>query len=220
MEFFKNFSLNKLIVLVGTIVLTMSLTLTAVTHGFGGIVKEDYTYEIYRSRTELAMEGCRDSIVSEIDKYIYSVAPESALNGIKLFELCDTYEVDVRFVMAQAQAESHFGTTGIAAKTNIVWNVKAYDGRRAIDMLKSGDCVKHPDYSIEPYLKLLTTSYLVNGKTEADMFQNFVDINGKRYASNQNYETLLFNIYNKINSSTNLNKLLKEWNKYKIILNK
>ena len=98
MEFFKNFSLNKLIVLVGTIVLTMSLTLTAVTHGFGGIVKEDYTYEIYRSRTELAMEGCRDSIVSEIDKYIYSVAPESALNGIKLFELCDIYEVDVRFV--------------------------------------------------------------------------------------------------------------------------
>ena len=37
-------------------------------------------------------------------------------NGIKLFELCDAYNVDVRFVMAQAQAESHFGTTGIAAK--------------------------------------------------------------------------------------------------------
>jgi hypothetical protein len=124
-----------------------------------------YNYEIYRSRTELSMEGVKDDIVTEIDNYIDSVAPESCLNGIKLFELCDEYGIDVRFAMAQAEVESHYGTKGIAAKTNIVWNVKAYDGLTATDMKKNGNICSHPDHSIEPYLKLLKNDYLVNGKT-------------------------------------------------------
>ena len=152
----------------------------------------DYSYQIYRSRTELAMDGVRDDIVTEIDNYIDSVANDSGLNGIRLFELCDKYGVDVRFAMAQAEAESHFGTKGVAAKTNMVWNVKAYDNRTADDMIKKGDAKKHPDMSIEPYLILLTNEYLVNGKTEYDMFDKFVDSNGKRYASNPNYETRIF----------------------------
>lgn len=76
----------------------------------------NYNYEIYRSRTDLSLEGIKDDIVTEIDRYIDSVAKDSGLNGIKLFELCDQYEVDVRFAMAQAEIESHFGTKGIAAK--------------------------------------------------------------------------------------------------------
>ena len=173
----------------------------------------DYNYMIYRDRTELALDGCRDAIVTEIDHYIDSVAADSGLNGIKLFELCDKYDVDVRFAMAQAEAESHFGTTGMAAKTNVVWNVKAYDGRSAEDMKRKGDDASHPDMSIEPYLKLLTTSYLVDGKTELDMFDKFVDVNGKRYASNPNYENLVESIYNRINECTKLDPLLKEYRK-------
>ena len=72
---------------------------------------------------------------------------------------------------------------------------------------------KNPDMSIEPYLKLLTTSYLVDGKTELDMFDKFVDVNGKRYASNPNYENLVENIYNRINECTKLDPLLKEYRK-------
>ena len=49
----------------------------------------DYNYQIYRSRTELAMEGVRDGIVTEIENYIDSIAPDSGLNPIRLFELCD-----------------------------------------------------------------------------------------------------------------------------------
>ena len=184
------------------------------------IDNKDYNYEVYRDRNELAMQACKDDIVFEIDKYIDSIAPESSLNGIRLFELCDKYNIDVRFAMAQAQAESHFGTTGIASKTNIVWNVKAYDGRSAVEMKQRGDYVSHPDYSIEPYLILLTTKYCVNGKTEYDMFDKFVDINGKRYASNPNYEDLVYSIYEKINKNTNLNEYLKSWRKYKVILGK
>lgn len=178
----------------------------------------DHNYEVYRSRIELFMEGIKDDIVFEIDAYIDSVASNSGINGIVLFELCDKYNVDVMFAMAQAEAESHFGTKGIAAKTNSVWNVKSYDGRSAEDIKKNNDHYKHPDDSIEPYLKLLTTSYLVGDKTEEDMFIKFVNKDNKRYASNERYEALLLNIYSQINEATDLKNLMKEYKKYKMIL--
>lgn len=178
----------------------------------------DYNYQIYRSRTELAMEGVRDGIVTEIENYIDSIAPDSGLNPIRLFELCDKYGVDVRFAMAQAEAESHFGTKGMAAKTNIVWNVKTYDGDTIDDIKRRGDHFRHPDESIEPYLLLLVNNYFVDGKTEEDMFINFVNKDGKRYASNPTYETAMLNIYNKINNETKLKDLLKEYRRYKMIL--
>lgn len=201
-------------------VIVLAVASTTITHNklCNNNGMSDYSYQIYRSRTELAMEGVKDNIVTEIDNYIDSVASDSGLNGIRLFELCDKYGVDVRFAMAQAEAESHFGTKGVAAKTNMVWNVKAYDNRTADDMIKKGDAKTHPDMSIEPYLILLTNEYLVNGKTEHDMFDKFVDSNGKRYASNPNYETMVLNIYNRINESTKLKDLLKEYRRYKMIL--
>lgn len=201
-------------------VIVLAVASTTITHNklCNNSGMSDYSYQIYRSRTELAMEGVKDNIVTEIDNYIDSVASDSGLNGIRLFELCDKYGVDVRFAMAQAEAESHFGTKGVAAKTNMVWNVKAYDNRTADDMIKKGDAKTHPDMSIEPYLILLTNEYLVNGKTEHDMFDKFVDSNGKRYASNPNYETMVLNIYNRINENTKLKDLLKEYRRYKMIL--
>ena len=201
-------------------VIVLAVTSTTITHNklCNNNGMSDYSYQIYRSRTELAMEGVKDNIVTEIDNYIDSVANDSGINGIRLFELCDKYGVDVRFAMAQAEAESHFGTKGVAAKTNMVWNVKAYDNRTADDMIKKGDAKTHPDMSIEPYLILLTNEYLVNGKTEYDMFDKFVDSNGKRYASNPNYETMVLNIYNRINENTKLKDLLKEYRRYKMIL--
>lgn len=201
-------------------VIVLAVASTTITHNklCNNNGMSDYSYQIYRSRTELAMEGVKDNIVTEIDNYIDSVANDSGLNGIRLFELCDKYGVDVRFAMAQAEAESHFGTKGVAAKTNMVWNVKAYDNRTADDMIKKGDAKTHPDMSIEPYLILLTNEYLVNGKTEHDMFDKFVDSNGKRYASNPNYETMVLNIYNRINENTKLKDLLKEYRRYKMIL--
>ena len=178
----------------------------------------DYNYQIYRSRVELSMEGVKDRIVTEIDNYIDSIAPESGLNGIRLFELCDKYSVDVRFAMAQAEVESHFGTKGIAAKTNVVWNVKTYDGLSAADMKANGNTFKHPDESIEPYLLLLVNDYFVDGKTEEDMFENFVNFDNKRYASNEKYESMMLGVFNRINNETQLKHLLKEHRRYKMIL--
>lgn len=178
----------------------------------------EYEYTIYRSMSELHYSQSKAMIVEEIDNYIDSVAPSSCLNGISLFEACDKYDIDICFVMAQAQLESRFGTTGVASKTNSVWNVMAYDGRTAKDINKKGHGFDHPDKSIKPYMELLKNKYLSDKKTEYDLLKKYTDINGRRYASDNKYESKLSNIYSRIINSTNISKYYKEYKKYKMIL--
>lgn len=184
---------------------------------------KDYSYEVYRDRMELHYEGVKDALVEAVDHYIDSIAPGSCLNGIRVVEICDEYEFDIMFALAQGQLESHFGTEGIAAKTNMVWNVGAFDNKSAEDIIRDKNehtAPKHPDKSIEPYIKLLYSTYLVDGKTEKDMFINYVDKNGKRYASNPNYECSLLGIYERMKKETNIDELIMEFKKYKIITGK
>lgn len=184
---------------------------------------KDYSYEVYRDRMELHYEGVKDALVEAVDHYIDSIAPGSCLNGIRVVEICNEYEFDIMFALAQGQLESHFGTEGIAAKTNMVWNVGAFDNKSAEDIIKDKNkntAPSHPDKSIEPYIKLLYSTYLVDGKTEKDMFINYVDKNGKRYASNPNYERSLLGIYERMKKETNIDELIMEFKKYKIITGK
>ena len=57
----------------------------------GGV--KDYAYEVYRDRTELHYQGAKDALVDVVDAYIDSIAPGSGLNGIRLVEVCDEYDV-------------------------------------------------------------------------------------------------------------------------------
>ena len=187
----------------------------------GGV--KDYAYEVYRDRTELHYQGAKDALVDVVDAYIDSIAPGSGLNGIRLVEICDEYDFDIKFALAQGQLESHFGTEGVAAKTNMVWNVGAYDNKSAKQIIKDGNkntAPSHPDESIEPYIKLLYAKYLVNGKTEKDMFINYADSTGRRYASNPNYERALLGIYERIGKYTDIDAKIQEFRKYKIITGK
>lgn len=182
-----------------------------------------YSYEVYRDKIELHYQGVKDALVDAVDHYIDSIAPSSCLNGIKVVEICDQYEFDIMFALAQGQLESHFGTEGIAAKTNMVWNVGAFDNKSAEDIINDKNkntAISHPDKSIEPYIRLLYSTYLVDGKTEKDMFIKYVDKNGKRYASNPNYESSLLDVYERIKKETNIDELIMEFKKYKIITGK
>lgn len=181
--------------------------------------KPEYEYTIYRSMSELHCATMKEKTINGINNYIDSVAPNSALNGIAIFEACDEYNIDIIFVLSQAQLESHFGTTGIASKTNSVWNVLAYDGRTANDMNKKGHGYDHPDRSIKPYLELLNKNYLSYNITEYDLLKKFINKDGKRYASDKNYEQKLSGLYNGIMNSTNIFNDYREYKKYKMILN-
>lgn len=178
-----------------------------------------YEYVVYRSMTELHYYSLKEDLVTEIDKYIDSVAPSSALNGITILDECDNYNVNLCFVLAQAQLESHFGTQGIGGDINSPWNVHVFDNKSSDDMRRSKHKYDHPDKAIRPYLELLNNKYLRQGKTEYDLMHNFVNINGDRYASNPKYESMLSSLYVKIVNDTDIMNKYKEYKKYKIILN-
>lgn len=166
----------------------------------------------------LKYNSAKNDLLNEVDNYIKSVAPQSSLDGYVIMEECLENSIDICFVLAQGENESHFGTTGLARKTNSVFNVYAFDGLNHNEISNQGK-YKHPNYSVRPYIELLKSDYLVNGKTEYDLMDGeYVNKNGARYASSQTYEKSLLNKYSKIRQSTKIDSLCQEVNKYKLFL--
>lgn len=104
----------------------------------------------------------------------------------------------------------------MAIKTNSVFNVGAYD-KLTIEQINGKFKYKHPDHSIEPYMKLLYRDYISGSKTELDLMGKYVNNSGKRYSSNMNYEKDMLNLYAKIDKETNISYLQGEVKRYKII---
>lgn len=202
-------------------ILTIAVALGLLIVGAAGIhiytqSAEEYQYEVYRHRQELAYFGSKDDLVYEVDNYIQSVAPGSCMNAITLVDVCDEEDIDLIFVIAQAQLESSFGTKGLGARMNSVFNVGAFDGKGTKHMVK----YDHPDMSVEPYISLLKNDYLVDGKTEADMMDKYINANGKRYATDKRYEELLRDRYDYIQNDTSIGEKYSTFLKYKIITGK
>ena len=153
-----------------------------------------------RDRMIEEYEIARNQLAIEVDNYISSVAPKANIDPYLMIDLCSEYDVDIRFVLAQGQIESHFATKGTAARTLSVFNVGAYDGHSASRQRRNGFGFSDPNESIEPYLQLITTEYMVNGKTESDLMKNYVNGLGMRYASNPKYESMLRSVYKRISN--------------------
>lgn len=164
------------------------------------VEKEESNEDIIR---EMMMEeylSARDQLAIEVDNYISSVAPKANIDPYLMIDLCSEYDVDIRFVLAQGQIESHFATKGTAARTLSIFNVGAYDGHSAARQRRNGFGFSDPNESIEPYLILITNEYMVNGKTESDLMKNYVNGLGMRYASNPRYESMLRSVYKRISN--------------------
>ena len=146
------------------------------------------------------------NLIDEVDKYIKTIAPKSNLDGFRIVEMCEKYNLDVIFVLAQGEIESHYATRGCGMKLNNVFNVGVFDNV-SVDDINDKYCFRHPNKSVEPYMVLLTTRYAVDGKTEFSLLENYVDINGNRYASNENYENMLKTKYQDICDNTNIDEL-------------
>jgi flagellum-specific peptidoglycan hydrolase FlgJ len=178
---------------------------------------DNHAISVYSSNLQDKYIRSKANLVDSINKYIITIAPTATLNGSEVLKGCEEYNIDICFALAQGQLESHFATKGVAAKTNSVWNVFSYDNLKADDIIKNGKGYKHPDYSIQPYMELLSEKYLIDGKTEMDLLDNFVNLNGERYASNPNYEKQLYGIYVKVNEVVNIEAAYQEYKKYKIL---
>ena len=173
--------------------------------------KYTYAYDCIKE-AEIAYWDYKSALVNEVQTYITSIAPNSNLRGYAIVEECEKYNVDICFVLAQGEIESHFGTKGMASKLNCVFNVGIYDNKTAeeIESKYRFDC---PNESISPYLNLLNERYLVN-RTEQDLMRKFVDINNKRYASDTDYEVKISSKYKLIKETTKISEyyeMMRSW---------
>jgi hypothetical protein len=91
---------------------------------------------------------------------------------------------DLPFLMAAAHQESCFGATPRAQRTNSVFSVGSFDNG------KDYNTYDDPNDSVEDYIDLLQRRYLVNGRNIFDLMVpgQFVNDDGKRYASDKGYE--------------------------------
>ena len=176
--------------------------------------ENNYVFEVYRENLELDYYRSKDALVDVVDSYIKEVAPSSIMNGIAFVNKCDEYNMNLFFVMAQAQVESAFATKGLGQKMNAAFNVKAYDGKGS----KYMDKYHHPDEAIEPYIVLIKNDYMGDSKTEMDLMDNYVNFEGKRYATNPDYEAMILSTYKKL--IDRYDKVYDEYLKYKTLSGK
>ena len=168
----------------------------------------------YIRELHVQYNGVKAELVDVAQHYIDSVAPNSGLRALILVENCEKYGIPISFTLAQGEIESHFGTKGLAYRTNSIWNVGAYDGHSLNDISHT---YSNPNDSVIPYLDLLTNNYLP-GKTVEDLFDSFTDINGNRYASDKYYETKLRDKIKYITDNYRIDELQGRLNYYKVRL--
>jgi len=212
-------TLNKLIflaafvcIMITTIFVTHTITVKSESH------KVSYLEYVSLKEAELQYWSTKAELVDAVNDYIHIVAPNSLLSGVILVDECREFDIDIKLALAQGHQESHFGTQGLAAKTNSIWNVGAFDSL-TYDEIHKKHVFSNPNQSIKPYLELLTTKYLTGNKTEEDLLQNFVSIDGKRYASSSTYETLLTYKYEAL-KATKIDSLQESLNYWTIKSNR
>ena len=92
----------------------------------------------YMRELHMSYQGVKSDLVNITQHYIDSVAPNSGLRALILVEQCEKYGIPITFALAQGEVESHFGTTGLAFRTNSVWNVGAFDSYSYSEITLSG----------------------------------------------------------------------------------
>lgn len=172
-----------------------------------------FNINVQLSEEEIYVKSVKDkmklSLVNEVEKFLNEVAPETKLTPSFLVNKCLEYDMDIIFVLSQGLIESHFGTKGLALKTNSVWNVGAYDKQRP----KDDYWYETPDMSIEPYLKLVTEQYLIEVSQKGDtiykdlqhlVLDSYTNYDGKRFASAKGYENAMRKLMVKIDMETSI----------------
>jgi len=140
------------------------------------------------------VDACRDYMEwamknQGFDWSATKVTPEAIVDA------CEENNFSIPFTMAVANLESCFGQTPRAKRTNSIFSVGSYDDGRNVYTFST------PNESIAHFIKTIKNDYLLNGKkTISDLLMpnQFVNMNGDRYAKNQKYESQVKNIMNRI----------------------
>ncbi len=180
--------------------------------------KYSYPYDCMME-AELNYLDTKIQLTREVQSYIDKIAPTSNIRGYAIVDECEKYGINICFVLAQAEIESHFGTKGLGGKFNNVFNINVHDKVKGESNMNKKYIYKYPNESIEPYLKLLVDNYLVD-KLETDLLNKYVNKNGLRYATDPDYEVKLRGKYNSIVENTNISQLQAQLRNYAIKCNR
>lgn len=159
--------------------------------------------EIVIDTVQQKKDSIKNEIILSVKNYIDKQAP-LAHDSISFYlvEHSINYNIDLCFIMGQTQIETNFGTWGAGRETSkrSLFGVGIYPGTT----LKA-----YPNYNIavETYCQLLKKSYLVKGRDEHFLMNNYINRSGNRYATNLNYEASLSKTYKYIIYNTNIDEL-------------
>lgn len=142
----------------------------------------------------------QEQLIQEVDKYILNVNPlfkQRKKIAAQVVETALSENIDICFILAQGTIETSFGKTGIG---------RPFRRRSLFGVYKT-----YSSYAqcIEDYVRILKTYYLVNGRTERHLMNNYVTKGGSRYAGNRGYEHELKNAYGNIKQTTKIYEIQK-----------
>lgn len=150
--------------------------------------------------TNLKKDSLRNLMIDEVQTYINKNAPKAHKDLPTL--LVDNglqHNIDIAFMMAQAQYETSFGTAG-AGRPSSRYSLFGVNGK-----------FKNYEDAICKYITLLKNNYLTKGKTEQHLMKNYTNNNGNRYCPNSNYEAKLRKYYNSVIRVSNIRDFQKEF---------
>lgn len=143
-------------------------------------------------------EEIHKQLVENVSNYIAMKFDQNKSMATLFVEHGLSNDIDICFMLAQAEIETCFGKYGIGKTKKSMFGVQTRYSTY--------------DNCIMEYCKLLKKSYLINGKTEHHLMKNYVNRNGHRYASSLRYESDLTKKYIEICRTTNIDNLQKKYN--------
>lgn len=147
------------------------------------------------------------TLVNEVDSFINTQAKTAHKDLPEIIvKKCLHEGLDICFVMSQTQLETNYGTVGAGRENSkrSLFGVGIYEGTT----MKA-----YPNYdvAVQSYIDLLKKSYLVKGRDEHFLMNNYINSSGYRYAEDLTYEAKLKQTYNTIKKNTKIHSLQMEY---------
>lgn len=131
-------------------------------------------------------EVLTQKIESYLDRFPIDKLPyDERISAEAIASAAIKYDIPFEFILAVGQLESRFLTDPKArrgSQTKSLFSVGLYDDGRNI---RTYDNVNS---SVDDFAKLIRNNYLGDNKNIDDLLDDFVNLEGNRYASNINYE--------------------------------
>lgn len=179
------------------------IVVTIVCSGFNDKPRQSYRIAYIEQKTDTIsiQDSIQSLIIDEMEKYIFSMSDDvNQKIPYYIATIGLENDIDLCFMMAQAEIETQYGTSGIGKESS----------RKSLFGVSSKRYSSY-EKAIDDYCNILKRLYLKDGKTENHLMKNYVSVSGNRYAQSKTYEIKLRDAYNNIKESTDIYKLQSAW---------